>query len=81
MREEPIGQADAGGTDHSWCAMTGDFDRVASLPFQTDRIEAAFCSIRDAVRALREASGPPLPPARLTAADRPAGEPATRGLA
>jgi hypothetical protein len=61
--------------------MTRDFEKVASLPFQTDRIEAAFCSISDAVRVLRAASvRPPLPPARLTAADRLAGEPAALDL-
>jgi hypothetical protein len=56
--------------------MTRNFDLVGSMPFPADespadKVTAALASVDDAVSLLRAASGePPLPPARLTLADR-----------
>ena len=51
--------------------MTRNPDLVGALPFPAFKVEEALSSIDQAVRALRAASGrPPLPPARLTLADR-----------
>ena len=51
--------------------MTRNPDLVGALPIPAFKVEEALSSIDQAVRALRAASGrPPLPPARLTLADR-----------
>jgi len=59
--------------------MTRDFEKVGSMPFQADKVDAALSSIDEvlsALRAPRAASGGlPLPPARLTRADRLMAEP------
>ena len=51
--------------------MSRDLDLVGAVPFPAIKVEAALSSIDDAVSVLRAASGkPPLPPTRLTPADR-----------
>jgi hypothetical protein len=56
--------------------MTRNFDLVGPLPlpadkFAADEVTAALSSIDQALSMLHAASGqPPLPPARLTPADR-----------
>jgi hypothetical protein len=51
--------------------MTRDFEQVGFLPIHPDGIGAAIASIEVAVAMLREPSGKlPLPPERLTLADR-----------
>ena len=56
--------------------MTRDFDLVGSIPFRADSVETALSSIQNALGVLRTTSdkGPPLPPVRLTPADRLLGE-------
>jgi hypothetical protein len=51
--------------------MTRDFDEVGSLPAHSDEIGAAIASIEVALAVLREPTIKlPLPPERLTSADR-----------
>ena len=51
--------------------MTRDFEQVGFSPIHPDGIGAAIASIEVAVALLREPSGKlPLPPERLTSADR-----------
>ena len=51
--------------------MTRDLDLVAAMPLPADRLSDALASIDDAVSLLQAVSkAPPLPPARLTPADR-----------
>ncbi len=52
--------------------MSRNLDLVGAVPFPAIKVGAALSSIDDAVSVLRAASGkPPLPPTRLTLADRP----------
>jgi hypothetical protein len=52
-------------------AMTRNIDIVGAMPFPTDKLNDALASIDEAVSLLQAVSkAPPLPPARLTPADR-----------
>jgi hypothetical protein len=51
--------------------MTRNLDLVGAMPFPADKLSDALASIDDAVSLLQAVSkAPPLPPARLTPADR-----------
>jgi hypothetical protein len=52
-------------------AMTRNLDLVGAMPFPADKLADALASIDEAVNLLQAVSkAPPLPPARLTTADR-----------
>lgn len=52
-------------------AMTRNLDLVGAMPFPADKLSGALASIDEAVSLLQAVSkAPPLPPARLTPADR-----------
>jgi hypothetical protein len=52
-------------------AMTRNLDLVGAMPFPADKLVDALASIDQAVSLLQAVSkAPPLPPARLTPADR-----------
>jgi hypothetical protein len=52
-------------------AMTRNLDLVGAMPFPADKLADALASIDEAVSLLQAVSkAPPLPPARLTTADR-----------
>jgi hypothetical protein len=51
--------------------MTKNLDLVGAMPFPADKLSDALASIDEAVSLLHVVSkAPPLPPARLTPADR-----------
>ena len=51
--------------------MTRNLDLVGAMPFPADKFSDALASIDEAVSLLQAVSkAPPLPPARLTPADR-----------
>jgi hypothetical protein len=55
--------------------MTRNFDLVGSMPFpadevSADKVAAALASIDEALSLLNASAQPPLPPARLSPADR-----------
>jgi hypothetical protein len=51
--------------------MTRNLDLVGAMPFPAERLADALASIDEAVSLLQAVSkAPPLPPARLTPADR-----------
>jgi hypothetical protein len=51
--------------------MTRNLDLVGAMPFPAERLADALASINEAVSLLKAVSkAPPLPPARLTPADR-----------
>ena len=51
--------------------MTRNLDLVGAMPFPADKLSGALASIDEAVSLLQAVSkAPPLPPARLTPADR-----------
>jgi hypothetical protein len=50
--------------------MDRNFNNVASVPFCTDKVEAALATIRQAIGVFRVPGKPPTPPPCLTAADR-----------
>jgi hypothetical protein len=55
--------------------MTRNFDLVGSMPFPADenpadKVTVALASIDEALSLLHASAQPPLPPARLTPADR-----------
>jgi hypothetical protein len=51
--------------------MTRNLDLVGAMPFAADKLTDALTSIDEAVSLLQAVSkAPPLPPARLTRADR-----------
>ena len=52
-------------------AMTRNLDLVGTMPFPAEKLADALASIDEAVSLLQAVSkAPPLPPARLTPADR-----------
>jgi hypothetical protein len=55
--------------------MTRNLDLVGAMPFPAEKLADALASIDEAVSLLQAVSkAPPLPPARLTPADRLAAE-------